>query len=522
MAERPWHLRIRSVVMATLLMSASMTSQAVGLATPQVMSGFNEPLRARVALLDTGALRADDVRVALADSERWQAMDVVRSADTDTLRLAVNGRPGHLYLEVQGSRPLATPWLDVVLTLNWPQGELTPQLTLLPSTGGVTDHQASTAAGATSDRPAAGERFAATSETSRNQGGERQTREAPAQDTRRLAALEERIDRLEQQLSASREAQTNLMSALESVRAQSLAGQDSFDTAGMTALVSRQQALESRLDQLDQNGLTAAATADPVVQEAAPLQDTSPQEASVAPVPESTIDGRDSGFVWTWALASLLLLLAGGWALLCRWQQKRYRLVSATELSPMSNPSRTDGEAASSLEASGEDQGDNVIHAEQDAAWSAHRAQVEAICSEAEVFRRHGRRDHAVTMLEKGLEQYPNDFQLIRALAALEATAPNDEPGDDKKDEQRHQTASDPISDETPAFAPSWSLESFAQHDEVESGQGSAFGVTDRRTEPVTAPTADFPHDWALEEVAFEGGDADNERPDADRLRRHA
>ncbi|REC95963.1 type IV pilus assembly protein FimV [Kushneria indalinina] len=526
MADRPCRLRLRSCLLSALLLSGSMTAHAVGLAEPQVMSGFNEPLKARVALLDTGNLRADDVRVALADSERWQAMNLARSADTDTLRLAVNGRPGHLYLEVQGSRPLAAPWLDVVLTLNWPQGELTPQLTLLPSTGPGSGAEA---AGANASSAAQGARHgAAVASDARDQSGARQTHETPASapDNSRIAALEGRLDRLEQQLRASREAQAALMSDLESVRTQSLAHQDSFDTAEMASLTSRQQALETRLDRLDQEVLTAGVSApESISPEDAPQQDASPGEAAVAPAIESLVPERDRSFVWTWALAAFLLMLAGVWAGVRRWRQQRYRLVSAAELSPMAGADAHSASAASSGGQEGDAREIGIVGAEEDEVSRAHRAQVEAICSEAEVFQRHNRRDHAITMLKEGLEHYPNDFQLIRALAALEATPDNDEPRDGRDDDRRHPAASTSTStfDETPALAPAWSLQTFPEQEEViEPGYGTAYGTHTKSADVAMTPSAGFPHDWALEEVAFEGVDTDNERPDAGRSHRHA
>lgn len=524
MAERPCRLRLRNCLLGALLMSGSMMAHAVGIAAPQVMSGFNEPLKARVALLDTGTLRADDLRVALADSARWQAMNIERSADTDTLRLAVNGTPGHLYLDILGSRALEAPWLDVVLTLSWPKGELTPQLTLLPSGNAATGEKATLADATPAFAQTARSRIPGPSDAGRDQRVERQTRapETAAQDSRRMAALEDRLDRLEQQLRTSQEVQATLTADLESVRAQSLVSQTPNDDAELQALAQRQQALEGRLYQLNQQAVTAAGAvvSSGVSQPDAPLQQVS------SPSPAPALDngaGRQGDFIWTWALAALLLMLAGAWAGVRRWRQRRYRLVSAEELSPRAGPASSLAGVAFAGEEGRSAHETGIVGAEQNEVWTAHRAQIEAICAEAEVFHRHGRREHAITMLKEGLAHYPSDFQLMQALAALEAASDNGE-AHEGHDDRHPSMASISALETSPTLAPVWSLSSsWPQDDVVDAAQWPVSeDMVDHRVDFSTTPTASFPRNWALEEVAFEGADTDNERPDADRLSRRA
>ncbi len=511
MADRPCRLRLREWLLAALLLSGSMTAHAVGIAAPQVMSGFNEPLKARVALLDTGALRASDLRVSLADSDRWQAMDIMRSADTDTLQLAVNGTPGHLYLDIGGSRALEAPWLDVVLTIRWPQGELTPQLTLLPSTDAATAKNVATAAA--SERRAAASAPAATAPATRHTDRPAREAPAPAQDDRRVAVLEAKLERLEQALQTRQQEQAALLAELESVRAQALLNQRPPDTAEIEALTLRQQALETRLAQLDKNPTaTDVAAPEAALQDNAALPQASLQDAAVIPEPPGA--GRDNSFIWVYALAALLLMTAGTWALVRRWRQQRYRLVSAAELAPMGETHLHSGDVPAADEGSGSQQ--QAAGVEHNEAWAAHREHIDALCREAEVFHRHHRRDHAITMLREGLEHYPNDFQLIRALAVLEEGS-----GQDSPDAEQRQEAT-PITDtaETPTLAPLWSLKPDATHAEVIDPMP---GITpDKGADFSITPAVAFPQGWTLEEVAFEGADTDNERPNADRFSRHA
>lgn len=105
---------------------------ALGVATPRVSSSLNEPLTARVPLVDSGALRADDIDVSLADESAFQALGLSRSAATDTLRFEVAGTPGDLYIDIRGRLPLDEAMLEAVLTLRWASGSMMPQITLLP------------------------------------------------------------------------------------------------------------------------------------------------------------------------------------------------------------------------------------------------------------------------------------------------------------------------------------------------------------------------------------------------------
>ena len=526
MAERPCRLRSKGYLLGMLLMSWTMTSHALGLAAPQVMSGFNEPLKARVALLDTGTLRADDIRVALADNARWQAMNVSRTADTDTLRLTVNGTPGHLYLDLRGSRALGAPWLDVVLTLRWPDGELTPQLTLLPSAEASGSGEAM-AAVKPSRETVARHPASELDDVQRDSAVDRQAMASASsvQDSRRVAALEGRIDRLEQQLRASLDAQTALAADMASLRASlsinaAPVNEQPDNSVELAILTQRQQLLESRLDQLDQQGLAAG-----TVDSAAPLPEAvpSPAPSQAAVLALDNGASRHDRFVWVWGLAAVLLMLAGGWAGVRRWRQRRYRLVSAQELSATA----ASAAPSESMVSAGQSDGDTPEtgggdHA-QDEVWSAHRAQVEEICAEAEVFQRHGRREHAITMLREGLLQYPGEARLIRALAALEAMSDHHDARDSADEDQNLKKTSMPSPDPSPMLAPTWTLSSSMDED-APTGAVEwevSDSLTDRHVNLSPAPGAGFPQGWALEEVAFEGGDTDNERPEADSPYRH-
>ncbi|WP_106477206.1 type IV pilus assembly protein FimV [Phytohalomonas tamaricis] len=104
---------------------------ALGLGYPQVSSHLNEPLQARIALLDTQGMSPDEVRVSLADDEAFNAAKIARSAAVDTLRVSVRKWGGQLEIVLEGTHPLREPYLEAMLDVAWPHGQLRRQVTLL-------------------------------------------------------------------------------------------------------------------------------------------------------------------------------------------------------------------------------------------------------------------------------------------------------------------------------------------------------------------------------------------------------
>lgn len=245
---------------------------ALGVATPQVSSAINEPLSARVALVDTGALRADDIRVALADESAYQALGLSRSAATDTLRLEIAGSPGDLYIDIRGRRALSEPVLETVLNLRWAGGAVTPRITLLPHLasrgrnldGAPLDNAPPDGSLAALADPRHARRATSVPTTASAVGGvSSDSAEAGASDTpersasvspearRGLESLAARLNNLEERFQAQSMAQVSLASTLSNL---------TVAPEMIEAFNERQQLLATRMDRLDERLVSPGAS----------------------------------------------------------------------------------------------------------------------------------------------------------------------------------------------------------------------------------------------------------------------
>ncbi|MCG7599156.1 tetratricopeptide repeat protein [Halomonas sp. McH1-25] len=123
----------RTVSLAVLvtLATASPGLQALGLAEPEVNSSLSEPLRARIALSDLGGLDPSHLRVRLADAEAFGQAGMSRSALAESVQMALSTDAGQLSVVLSTDKPVNEPYLDLLLALEWPDGTLRRQVTLL-------------------------------------------------------------------------------------------------------------------------------------------------------------------------------------------------------------------------------------------------------------------------------------------------------------------------------------------------------------------------------------------------------
>ncbi|MFC0269220.1 type IV pilus assembly protein FimV [Kushneria aurantia] len=442
-----------AALLLTLLLPAS-PAQALGVGMPQVSSGLNQPLQARVPLIDSGALSADQIQASLADERLWQALGLSRSAATDTLRLDVQGSPGALYLRMRGTRPFAGAMLQTLITLRWPQGAITPRITLLPSLGaGGGDDTTQQMAPADSLAALANPRNARQPPAPREVSRERSSGAAnPSAESgsaangvaaAELAALRSRVDELEERLQAQQMAQTSLSSTLS-------AGGSTAEL--IDTLDERQQQLAARLDSLDEQRLASLTDAPSPAGEAPPATPNSAdsisnaasagsasaatpdadaaQQASSSPsgetsqpaAPASASTAAAGGFPWLW-LAAGLALLAVLLIALRAWRERRYRPVTADEIGLAASTEKegdeSDQTSAPEQENAEADRRSASRGGADSATPSPEETQAQAIRDEAAIFEQYGRLAQARELLESGQQNYPDSEILKQALAAL-------------------------------------------------------------------------------------------------------
>lgn len=144
--RRPLAFIILSAAALTTLPQAAF---ALGLGGITLQSALNEPLRARIELVNIGDADAGDFRIHLAANEAFAQAGVDRTQFLDDLVFTPHLRTAAgSYIEVTSRRSLVEPYLGFIVQLEQPGGKQLREFTLLvdpPRSGGAPTSVASTA-----------------------------------------------------------------------------------------------------------------------------------------------------------------------------------------------------------------------------------------------------------------------------------------------------------------------------------------------------------------------------------------
>ena len=125
---------LRKLVAAIIGVSALIPSTVFGLGMGEVelKSFLNQPLDARIELLQQRDLSNAEILANLATSKEFSAAGVDRSFFLSTLKFEViEGKDGKSYLKVSSTRPVTEPFLNFLVEVQWPAGRLLREYTLL-------------------------------------------------------------------------------------------------------------------------------------------------------------------------------------------------------------------------------------------------------------------------------------------------------------------------------------------------------------------------------------------------------
>ncbi|AKH20250.1 FimV family protein [Sedimenticola thiotaurini] len=115
-----------------LLLMPSASVFALGLGGVRVESALNEPLNARVELISVDQTAVEDIRVKLAGPEIFNRAGVARPYLLSKLRFKpVIPEHGSPYIQVSTRDAVREPFLDFLLEVSWPQGNLVREFTIL-------------------------------------------------------------------------------------------------------------------------------------------------------------------------------------------------------------------------------------------------------------------------------------------------------------------------------------------------------------------------------------------------------
>ncbi len=117
---------------AILLLSMPAAVSGLGLGDIELLSALNEPLDARVTLRSVKPGDVDGLQVGLASSEEFERAGLDRPFVLSRLRFSVVQGPGsQAAIRIVTSDPVKEPFLNFLLSVNWPEGRVIREYTVL-------------------------------------------------------------------------------------------------------------------------------------------------------------------------------------------------------------------------------------------------------------------------------------------------------------------------------------------------------------------------------------------------------
>ncbi len=109
-----------------------MSIYAIGLGNMTVKSALDQPFSAEIELIDVGSTPLPGIRVGLADPENFDEVGIERTAILSLLsfRIEKNAQGKYIIL-VQSQERMTEPYIELVVDLTWPQGQLYKAYTVL-------------------------------------------------------------------------------------------------------------------------------------------------------------------------------------------------------------------------------------------------------------------------------------------------------------------------------------------------------------------------------------------------------
>ncbi|MGX6641661.1 FimV/HubP family polar landmark protein [Legionella pneumophila] len=105
---------------------------ALGLGEMKVQSSLDQPFSAEIELIDVGADPVASIKVSLADPEQFEQIGLERTAVLSLLRFQVERNPkGTPVVKVSSTERMTEPYMEIVVDLTWPKGQLYKAYTVL-------------------------------------------------------------------------------------------------------------------------------------------------------------------------------------------------------------------------------------------------------------------------------------------------------------------------------------------------------------------------------------------------------
>lgn len=125
---------MRSLAMgfAALILLLPVNSHALGLGEIELHSALNQPLDAEISLLSADSINPQELKVELASNAAFAQAEIERPVFLTKIKFEINNKSdGRLYIKVTSDDSIREPFLDFLIEVNWPNGRLLREYTLL-------------------------------------------------------------------------------------------------------------------------------------------------------------------------------------------------------------------------------------------------------------------------------------------------------------------------------------------------------------------------------------------------------
>ncbi|HFB67285.1 MAG TPA: hypothetical protein ENJ60_17245 [Aeromonadales bacterium] len=119
-------------VIAGCMLGLNSAAYALGLGEIKLHSNLNQPLNAEIRLLSAESLSKEQIIANLAKASEFERAGVEHNFFLHQLRFRpVFNKDGSVYIKVTTREPVKEPFLDFLLEVNWPNGRVMREYTLL-------------------------------------------------------------------------------------------------------------------------------------------------------------------------------------------------------------------------------------------------------------------------------------------------------------------------------------------------------------------------------------------------------
>ena len=114
-----------------LAMAIPTASNALSLGEIESKSSLNQPFQGRINLLQTNPTEVKNLRIKVASPEVFNRVGIDRPAFLNSIRFKTSVQNGRPVILVSSNQPINEPFLNFLLEVSWPNGQLLKEYTVL-------------------------------------------------------------------------------------------------------------------------------------------------------------------------------------------------------------------------------------------------------------------------------------------------------------------------------------------------------------------------------------------------------